>query len=186
MIAPAALSVVVNDVLTDFMAAIAAMTEEEIPPAEEIKIYGPQDTPANNPAPPCIAWSVGKESWTPGQHQGKPGSPSALWTREIPVTFEIFGGLNPASTSGEEPISTYLNETDVSEAMMAKMVNSFHRRLTQHGYRVLDGGWGPSIRMGLGMVYLLTVSFRLPLVNEDNPTVAITDVDQEVEIDNVA
>jgi hypothetical protein len=179
MIAPAAISVVIDDILTDLQEAIEAMTEAEAPPEDELKIYGPQDNAANNPAPPCIAWTPGKESWSPGQHQGKPGSPAALWTREIPVTFEIFGGLN-AAVEGEES-STYLHETDVSEALMAKLVNAIHRRLSQHGYRVLDGGWGPSIRMGLGMVYVLVISFRLPLVKEDNPTVTITAVDTEVE-----
>ena len=175
LVAPAAISVVVNDVLVDFLAAVASLTEHEV------KIYGPQDEPANNPAPPCIGWTLGKEIWSPGQRQGKPGQAAALWTRRIPVTDEIFGGLNPATTPATTPPSTYLLETDRSEALMAMLVNAHHRRLTQHGYQIESGGWGQSIRSGDGMVYTLTVSFALPLAREDNPVAHVAHVNPVVE-----
>jgi hypothetical protein len=175
MIAPAALSVVVNDVLVDFLAAADGLTEDEI------KIYGPQDEPANNPAPPCIGWTLAEETWSAGQRQGAPGQAAALWTRRIPVTFEIFGGMNPAVTEATPPSSTYLSDTDRSEALMAMLVNAHHRRLTQNGYRIESGKWGQSIRSGMGMAYVLVVSFAIPLVREDNPTVHVAHVNPVVE-----
>jgi hypothetical protein len=178
LLAPSAISVVQNDVLADFLTAAAGTTEAEI------KIYGPKDQVSNNPAPPCIAWGPeGDETWKPGQRPGKPGAPSALWTRHIPIVFEIFGGLNPAATilEGSGP-STSLTDTDRTEALMANLVNAFHRRLSQHGYEVASGRWGQAKRTGDGMTYLLTVVLKLPLVREDNPTVHISHINPEPEI----
>ena len=59
---------------------------------------------------------------------------------------------------------------------MCSLVNSWHRRATQHGALVTAGGWSPSKRMGIGMVYILIVELRLPLVREDNPTVRVKTV----------
>jgi hypothetical protein len=178
ILAPSAISVIQDDVLRDFLEYNGAALE--LP----IKIYGPQDQALNNPAPPCIAWHIEEhERWEPGQRTGAPGVPSALWTRVVPVTFEIFGGLNELSaTEPTDPPSTYLKDTDRTEALMAALVNSFHRRLTQHGYTVLSGVWGPSTRTGAGMVYLLTVGIRIPVAREDNPTVHISRVNPEPEI----
>jgi hypothetical protein len=195
--APSAISIVQNDVLVDFLANVSGTT------AEVVKIYGPQDGDVK-PGPPAIAWSPGQEGWVAGGHRGAPGSPSDLFIREIPITFEIFGGLNaaadyaaeraaavaaalletPPRTLPDEP-STDMAGGDVTEALMANLVNAFHRRLTQFGYRYVEGGWSRAIRSGLGLAYVLTLAIRLPIVREDNPTVTVTTINPTVEIEHV-
>jgi hypothetical protein len=127
-----------------------------------------------------------------------------LFIREIPFTFGIFGGLidqtqydaeraalvaaaaakTPPETVPDVP-SSYLTDTDLSEALMANLVNAFHRRLTQFGYRIVSGGWSKAPRSGKGLAYVLTIALRLPLVREDNPTVTVTAINPIVEIEHV-
>jgi hypothetical protein len=194
--APSAISVIQNDVLVDFLAHVSTFT------ALPVLVYGPQDKDVNANCP-SVQWYPGAETWLPSMHNGAPGFPSSLWVREVPFTFECFGGLNAADdyqaernaaytaahnntppTTDVEPPSTAMSDTDMSEALMAILVNSFHRRLTQHGYRVISGGWSRSIRSGLGLSYVLTVAIRMPLVREDNETVHIDHLTVSVEIDH--
>ena len=194
--APSAISIVQNDVLVEFAAAVAGTTQ--LP----VNLYGPQDGDVN-PAPPAIQWAPGDETWEPSKHNGAPGSPSDLWVREIPIRFGIFGGLNlsadylaeraaaEAAAAALDPPQTlppipgtFPTDTDLTEALLANLVNAFHRRLTQFGYRVVSGGWSKAPRAGLGLAYVLTLAIRLPLVREDNPTVkvtAVTPIDVEIE-----
>jgi hypothetical protein len=194
--APSAISVIQNDVLVDFLAHVSTFA------TLSVNVYGPQDKDVNANCP-AVLWYPGEESWLPSMHNGAPGSPSSLWVREVPFTFECFGGLNleddyqdernavytaahnnTSPTTDVAPPSTAMSDTDMSEALMARLVNSFHRRLTQHGYRIVKGGWSPSIRSGLGLVYILTVAIRMPLVREDNETVTIEHLTVNVEIDH--
>jgi len=179
--APGAIGRVIGTVLEELLEAFAGLTEDPL------KIYGPKDNKLNNPAPPCIAWMPGHEQFTPGQRQGKPGQPAALFTREVAVQFEIFGGKNHKADPNEDedgPPSTSMDETDRTETIMTMLVNSLHRQLSHHGYQIIDGGWGHSTRTGLGMAYLLNVTIRLPLAREDNQVVHLTAVNYDVEIDN--
>lgn len=177
ILAPSAISRVQKDVLEDFLVEAAGLTEAPI------KIYGPQDGKANNPAPPCISWAlVESERWEAGQRAGRPGAPSALWTRWVPITFNIFGGINPTTPPETPDPSSFLRDSDRTEALMSRLVNAFHRRLTQHGYRVTGANWGAADRTGIGLGYSLVVEIALPLVREDNPTVHIGDINPEPEI----
>jgi hypothetical protein len=195
--APSAISIVQNDVLAEFASAVAGTTDQAV------KIYGPQDGDVN-PDPPAIQWAPGNETFTAGVHRGGPGSPCDLFIREIPFTFGIFGGLidqsqydaeradliavaaaqTPPATVPDVP-STYLTDTDLSEALLSNLINAFHRRLTQFGYRAVSGGWSKAPRSGKGLAYVLTIALRLPLVREDNPTVTVTAINPDVEIEHV-
>ena len=194
--APSAISIVQNDVLVEFAAAVAGTTQ--LP----VNIYGPQDGDVN-PAPPAIQWWTEDETWTAGGHRGGPGHPGDLWTREIPIRFAIFGGLNLsadylAERAAAEAVAaaltppqtlppipgTFPTDTDLTEALLSNLINAFHRRLTQFGYRVVGGEWSKSTRTGLGLAYVVTLAMRLPLVREDNPTVTVTGINMDVEIEH--
>lgn len=166
--APAALSTVLKDVFDDFLIVVGT----------DVKIFGPVDHAANA-APPGVWWEPGAEVWTPGQRLGGPGSPSALWTREVPVAFLIFGGLPEETYSDEE---APLHEGDQTEYLLAAFVNAFHRRVSQHGYRITGGQWVAGGRDTIGLAYELAVQVRLPLVREDNQVVTLEGITETIEI----
>jgi hypothetical protein len=166
------------DVFADFLAATDGMT------SRPIVVFGPKDGEANM-APPGIWWTPGQETWSSPQRQGMPAYASSLWVREIPVHLLIFGGENDDPNPGAtEPASTDLSGADVTEWMIEQLVNSLHRRLSQHGYQVSGGSWGEGAQSGIGLAFDLTVTVRLPLVRLDNPTVTIERVDTTVEFAN--
>jgi hypothetical protein len=169
--AQASLSKVLNDVFTDFLAAVAGLTPQPV------MVFGPKDSEAQL-NPPGVFWSPGDEAWSAPQRHGKPGEPSTLWVREIPLSFLVFGGENAAADydaerGGSEAPSTSMNETDVTEALVEHLVNALHRRLSQHGYQITGGSWGEGAREGIGLAFELGVTLRLPLARLDNPVVTL-------------
>jgi hypothetical protein len=158
----------------------------------ELNIYGPRDDAANS-SPPGLWWFPGNEKWGPGERFGQAGTPSALWTRNIPIHLALFGGENDDRKADDEGPSTgagtFFRDTDQTEALIELVVNAFHRRSSQFSYQVVDGGWGKSARTGIGIAYDMIVELRLPLVRIDNPTVKLTGirlnrVDFNVEVNN--
>jgi hypothetical protein len=150
--------------------------------AQPIKIFGPKDSEANM-SPPGVWWSLGDETWTASQRGGMPGFPGSLWVREIPLTVLVFGGENDPTGEAADPSSTCLRDADVTEWMIERLVNSFHRKLSQHSYQIDGAEWGEGARSGIGMACELAVTLRLPLVRIDNPTVTVTGMNPSVELD---
>jgi hypothetical protein len=159
----------------------------------DLNIYGPRDDGANS-SPPGIWWRPETEKWTLGQHRGSAGDPSGLWAREIPVRIVIFGGENAdVPQNDQEPsvgAGTFAFATDKTEALLELVVNAFQRRCSQQSYQIIDGGWGPASRTGIGLSYDVVVQLRLPLVRIDNPTVKLMGIklekiDFETQVSNV-
>lgn len=166
MKAVAAISVVLEDLFKEFQALVDAQDD---PPASPVLIFGPKDNQANI-APPGIYWAPGEESWTAPQAHGRPGFPRSLWTRNIPVNFEVFGGENAFDAETLDDPATNLSDLDASEALAMILANAFQRRLSQHGHQISGMGWGQSQQTGIGQVALLRATLRLPVVAIDNPT----------------
>jgi hypothetical protein len=163
-------------VFTDFLALTANLTRHPI------KIFGPKDSEACL-HPPGVWWAPGDETWSSGQTRGQPGYPGALWVREIPLTVLVFGGENDPTGEATNPVSTCLRDADVTEWMVERLVNAFHRVGSQHSYQIVGMSWGEGARSGIGLACELDLTLRLPLVRIDNPTVTITGLTPTVEID---
>lgn len=174
------ISHLLQDVLSDFLISVDGLT------AQPVKIFGPKDDNANV-APPGVWWDIGEERWgnTQGVRLGGPGKPGVLYVREIPISFLVFGGDLEAGgeepEADDEPASTDLQSTDVTELLMGKLINSCQRRLTQFGYKPLGAKWGQAIQSGIGLACDLSVAIRLPLLREDNGSVKMPPVNPAVE-----
>jgi hypothetical protein len=142
-------------------------------------VFGPSEDAANAMAP-SIWWVPIREEFRDGQRLGAPRAPGPLRNRVIPVSFLIFGGVDETGLydADEAPY----HDCDYTEELLSKLVNAIHRNCSQQSYD-LDGAlWFNSGKTGIGMSCELTVSFKLPLIREDNPTVTVTHARAHVEI----
>jgi len=163
-------------VFAEFLTLVGSQTRQPV------KIFGPKDSDANM-APPGVWWAPGDESWSPPQRQGMPNKPGSLWVREIPLTVLVFGGENDPTGEATSPVSTCLRDADVTEWLVERLVNAFHRIGSQHSYQIGGMSWGEGARSGIGLACELDVTLRLPLVRIDNPTVTVEGIATTVEID---
>lgn len=178
MKATSTISGALEDLFNEFQRLLSVIDD---PPAREVLIYGPKDNQANF-NPPGIYWVPGDESWTPPQRLGMPGFPRSLWVREVPITFEIFGGENPLEPEQLDDPATNLGDLDVSEALGIILANAFQRRLSQHGHQITGGSWSPGLQTGIGLVFVMRAVLRLPVIAIDNPTRRLTEIRTTVEI----
>ena len=144
-----------------------------------VVVLGPSEEPSK-PAPPCVAWVPTEEVWSSPRTQGQAGSPGALFTREVPVTFMVFGGVTENPTWPPEEAS--LHDCDETEILVSRLVNAIHRLVSQNSYKWQSQKWFNSGRTGMGMACEVTFAFLLPLLREDNPTVTVTEFRQHTEI----
>lgn len=143
-----------------------------------VVIYGPGDDGADA-APPSVSWMPLNETWTPPRVQGKPGQPGALFSRGVPVSFQLFGGVMPEGTYTAEEAKYH--DPDLTEILLSKLVNCLQRQFAQPVYGIESATWFSPGRTGIGMAFELVVSFKVPLVREDNPTIKATHVKANAE-----
>jgi hypothetical protein len=134
----------------------------------EVDLFGPNDDQANA-APPAIYWIPLHEEWTASQNRGGVGSPGSLFERWVPVSFLIFGGLDPNATWTDA--ESIFHDCDMTERYLSRLVNALHRKVSGKSYKFVSFAWTSAGRTGIGMPGELVVAFRLPLVREDNPTI---------------
>lgn len=176
-LAPVPLSAVVGDILAEVKSNYWADNVD-------VNMFGPSDDAANA-APRSIYWMPIKENtWEASRLQGKPGSPGTLWVRPIEMSFLIFGGdasepdwVSDADTPAQAATRAGQHETDETESLLAGVINAIQRKLGANGYENPSVTWFPSGRDGIGMSCELTITLKIPLLREDNPTFTATGID---------
>ena len=171
----------IGDVVKYWLDELAAQNPDIAGTGQPITIYGPDDEGADS-SPPSVQWAPTSETFSPPQRLGAPKAPGPLMVRGPAVVFALFGGLPPVDsyTDAEAP---YIGPK-VTEVMLSKLVNIIHRTTSPQSYAIESGNWFNGGRTGIGSAYEFTVTLKLPLVREDNPTVTITGATAHAEIDN--
>jgi hypothetical protein len=144
-----------------------------------LTVYAPSDEAADS-APPAIWWSPLDEEWTAPQRQGAPNAPGLLFVREIPIAFQLFGGVAPSGTWPDAELP--LHACDLTEILASHLANVLQRRLSNMGYRFRSLTWFQPERTGIGAASVLQISIRMSLLREDNPTIHVTRANVEVSI----
>jgi hypothetical protein len=146
---------------------------------QPLLVFGPSEDAANASAP-SVYWLPVREQFAPGQRLGAPRAPGPLYNRGVPISFLLFGGVEPEGTytDAEAPY----HDCDLSEILLSKLVNCIHRNLSQQSYEIESAQWFNGGRTGIGMSCELIVTVKVPLIREDNPTVTVTGAKANVEI----
>lgn len=142
-------------------------------------VFGPSDDAAN-PQAPAIYWTPVTEQFSAPQRLGQAAAPGPLCTRGVPISFLLFGGVEPEGTYTAEEAPYH--DCDLTEILMSKLLNVMQRQVSQQSYEVLSATWENAGKTGVGMSCELVVAVKLPLIREDNPTVKVTSVKAHAEI----
>jgi|WetSurMetagenome_2_1015567.scaffolds.fasta_scaffold225482_2 hypothetical protein len=133
-----------------------------------LDIFGPEEDAANA-APPSIYWAPIREGWGAPMQLGAPTQPGPLLTRAVPVSFCLFGGVEPDGTytDSEAPY----HQCDLTEVLLSRLGNAIHRLVSAKSYEFESLVWFNGGRTGIGMACELVVVFKLALIREENPVV---------------
>ena len=142
-------------------------------------VFGPADDAANA-SPPSIYWAPLREQFTPGQRLGAAAAPGPLCNRGVPISFLLFGGVEPEGTYSDAEAPYH--DCDLTEILLSKLANCIHRNLSQQSYALDSATWFNGGRTGIGMSCELVLTVKVPLIREDNPTVTVTGAKANVEI----
>jgi hypothetical protein len=138
---------------------------------QPLAVFGPSEDAASA-APPAIYWAPVSERFSPGQRQGMSKEPAPLFTRNVPVSFLLFGGVEPEGTYSDAEAAYH--DCDLTEILLSKLVNSFQRNCSQQSYALDAVTWFNGGKTGIGMSCELTVGVCVPVVKEDNPVIHVS------------